>query len=76
MPSADITPIYAISCSRHNFAALLIKHLFNVPTRIKSNVAGYGKEKLDPEIIKYAKGKVFKYYECNPVEVKKNGNDV
>ena len=48
-----------------------IKHLFDVPTRMRSNVAGHGKEKLDPEIIKYIKTKVFEYYECNPSEIKK-----
>ena len=68
---AEITPIFTKSRNRHNFAALLVKHLFDVPTRMRSNVAGRGKEKLDPEIIKYIKTKVFEYYECNPSEIKK-----
>ena len=71
LSSADITPIYTKSRSRHNFAALLVKNLFDVPTRMRSNVTSRGKEKLDPEIIKYVKEKVFEYYECNPAEVKK-----
>lgn len=70
LSSADITPIYTKSRNRRNFAALLVKHLFDVPTRMRSNVAGRGKEKLDPEIIEYVKEKVFEYYECKPCEVK------
>ena len=58
-----ITTIFTKSHNRHNFAALLVEHLFNVPTRMRSNVAGHDKENLDPEIIKYIKSKVFEYYE-------------
>ena len=70
LTSAEITPIYVRSQSRRNFAALLVKNLFDVETRMRSNVAGCGKEKLDPEIMKYVKAKVFEYYECNPSEIK------
>lgn len=70
LTSAEITPIYVKSQSRRNFAALLVKNLFDVETRIRSNVAGRGKEKLDPEIMKFIKAKVFEYYECNPSDIK------
>ena len=66
----ELTPIYVKSRNRRNFAALLVQKLFDVPTRMKSNVAGRGKEKLDPEIMKYVKAKTFEYYECHPSEVK------
>ena len=55
LSSSEITPVYETSRNRRNFAALLVKRLFDVPTRMRSNVAGRGKEKLDPEIIKYVK---------------------
>ena len=71
LSSAEITPIYTKSKNRHNFAALLVKHLFDVHTRMRSNVSGCGKEKLDPDIMVYIKAKVFEHYECNPSEVKK-----
>ena len=70
LTSAEITPIYVRSQSRRNFAALLVKNLFDVETRMRSNVAGRGKEKLDPEVMKFVKAKVFEYYECNPSEIK------
>ena len=67
---AEITPIFTKSRNRNNFAALLVKRLFDVPTRMRSNVSGRGKEKLDPDIMAYIKAKVFEYYECNPSEIK------
>jgi len=70
LTSAEITPIYIKSRNRRNFAALLVERLFDVETRLKSNVSGRGKEKLDPEIMKYIKAKVFQFYECNPSEIK------
>lgn len=69
LSSAEITPIYVKSRNRNNFAALLVERLFDVPTRLKSNVAGRGKERLDPEIMQYIKSKVFGFYECNGSEV-------
>ena len=74
LTSAELTPIYVKSRNRRNFAALLVQRLFDVPTRMKSNVAGRGKEKLDPEIMKYVKAKTFEYYECHPSEVKEEWN--
>ena len=59
LSSAEITPIYVKSRNRRNFAALLVERLFDVETRLKSNVSGRGKEKLDPVIMKYVKAKVF-----------------
>ena len=67
----DITPIFTKSRNRHNFAALMVKHLFDVPTRMRSNVSGRNKEQLDPEIMKYIKAKAFEYYECKASDVKK-----
>ena len=69
LSSSEITPIYVKSRNRNNFAALLVERLFDVPTRLKSNVAGRGKERLDPEIMRYIKVKVFEFYECNGSEV-------
>ena len=74
LTSAELTPIYVKSRNRRNFAALLVQRLFDVPTRMRSNVAGRGKEKLDPEIMKYVKAKAFEYYECHPTEVKEEWN--
>ena len=70
LTSAEITPIYVKSQSRRNFAALLVKNLFDAETRMRSNVAGRGKEQLDPEVMRYIKAKAFEYYECNPSEIK------
>ena len=70
LSSSEITPIYVKLTNRRNFAALLIQKLFDIPTRMHSNVAGRGKEKLDSEIIKYVKAKCFVFYECHPSEVK------
>ena len=67
---AEITPIYVKSRNRRNFSALLVEKLFDVPTRLRSNVSGRGKEKLDPEVIKYIKKKVFEFYECSNLEKK------
>ena len=70
LSSAEITPIYVKSRNRNNFAALLVERLFDVPTRLKSNVAGRGKERLDPGIMQYIKAKVFEFYECNSSQIK------
>ena len=70
LSSAEITPIYVKSRNRNNFAALLVERLFDVQTRLKSNVAGRGKERLDPEVMGYIKAKVFQFYECNVSEIK------
>ena len=63
LTSAEIIPIYIKSRNRHSFAALLVERLFDVETKLRCNVSGRGKEKLDAEIIKYIQAKVFGYYE-------------
>ena len=52
--SRKIISLYTKSKNRGNFAALLNGELFDKETRKTSNVRGRGKEKLDPDIIKYA----------------------
>ena len=71
LPPADMVPIYVKSCSRRNFAVLLIRRLVDKDVRRRSNVNGKGKEKLDPAIVKYVKSQCFEYYPCQAVEVKK-----
>ena len=51
LSSAEITLIYVKSRNRNNFAALLVQRLFDIQTRLKSNVAGCGKERLDHEVM-------------------------
>lgn len=57
-----LTPIFVKSCSRHNFAAKLVAQLYDEETRHHSNVSGRGKDKLDPEKIKYVQDKAFEYF--------------
>ena len=71
LSSGDITQIFTKSRNRHNFAALLVKRLFDVPTRIRSNVSGRGKEKLDPKIMQCQGKSIFEFYEWKDSEVKK-----
>ena len=66
---SEITPIYIKSKNRSNFAALLVERLFDALTRLKSNVTGRGKERLDPQIMQYVKAKAFSFYECNSSEI-------
>ena len=69
LPSSQLTSIFLKSKTR-NFAALLVKRLFDVETCLKSNVSRRGKEQLDPEIIKYVKAKAFEFYECPQSDIK------
>ena len=71
LTSADVVPIYVKSCSRRNFAVLLIRRLIDKEVRRKSNVTGKGKEKLDPDVVQYVKTKCFEYYPCQATEIKK-----
>ena len=73
---AEIAPIFTKSHNRHNFAALLVKHLFDVPTRMRSNVAGHGKEKLDPEIKNTSRRKSSNIMSVTHLKLKKNEQDV
>ena len=52
--SRKVVSLFTKSKNRGNFAALLNVDLFDKETRKTSNVRGRGKEKLDPDIIKYA----------------------
>lgn len=54
--------LFRRSKNRWNLAALLSANLFDEETRLKSNVRGRGKEKLDPDIIQYIKTKCFTYH--------------
>jgi len=45
LTSSKITPIYTKSKNGRNFTPLLVQKLFDVPTHMRSNVAGRGKEK-------------------------------
>ena len=40
----------------------MVRKLFDEETRVKSNVNGRGKEKLNPRIIQYLKQKCFYYW--------------
>ena len=68
IPPSVLTPIYVKSCSRRNFASRLVAKLFDPETRLRSNVNGRGKDKLDPEKIKYVKKKVFQYFPVSGAE--------
>ena len=48
--------------NRWNLYALLSANLFDEETRLKSNVWGRGKDKLDPDIIQYIEPKCFMYH--------------
>ena len=52
LSSAEITLIYVKSRNYYNFVLLLVKRLFDIQTRLRSNVAGHGKERLDPVVMK------------------------
>ena len=68
---ADLVPIYVKSCSRRNFAVLLVRRLVDKDVRRRSNVNGKGKEKLNPEVIRFVKSKCFEYYPSQPADIKK-----
>ena len=71
LTSADVVPIYVKSCSRRNFAVLLIRRLIDKEVRRRSNVTGKGKERLDPDVVQYVKMKCFEYYPCQATDIKK-----
>ena len=62
LPQEVLVSLFRKSKNRGNFAAILTCNLFDEETRLKSNVRGRGKEKLDPDIINYVKAKCFVYY--------------
>ena len=71
MSPGQLTSIFLKSKTRRNFAALLVRKLFDVETLLKSNVSGRGKEQLDPDVIRYVKAKAFKFYECPEPDVQR-----
>ena len=70
IPSSELTPIFVRSCSRRNFATRIVRHLIDSETRMCSNVHGRGKERLDPQVVKYAKVKCFEYFPCPSSSIK------
>lgn len=52
---SEIVSIFTKAKNRPHFASLLVKRLIDEDTRVRSNVRGRGKEKLDPTIIGYMK---------------------
>lgn len=62
VPQEVLLSLFRKSKNRGNFAAALTANLFNEENRMRSNVRGHGKEKLDPEIMKYVKTKCFVYF--------------
>ena len=71
MSPGQLTSIFLKSKTRRNFAALLVRKLFDVETLLKSNVSGRGKEQLDPDVIRYVKAKAFEFYECPEPDVQR-----
>ena len=50
---SNVVNAFTKAKGRGHFAALLVEKLFDEETRVKSDVHGRGKEKLDPTIIVY-----------------------
>ena len=50
---SDMVNYFTKAKNRHHFAAILVAQLIDEDTRMRSNVRGRGKEKLDPTIIEY-----------------------
>ena len=71
--ASKLTELFVKSCSRRNLAVRMVRILFDEETRLKSNVNGRGKEKLDPEIIKYVKRKCFYYWPLSCKETEEEG---
>ena len=60
------------SCSRRNFSAKIVAELFDEDTRKRSNVAGeFGKLKLNPVLMDYAKSLAFQFYPLEHFESEK-----
>ena len=52
---SEMVPLFTKARNRGHLAAMLVEKLVDEETRVKSNVHGRGKEKLDPAIIAYVK---------------------
>ena len=62
---SKLSYIRAQSCSRENFSSKLVKELFTMEERSKSNVKGImGKKKLDQQRIAYVQAVTFENYPC------------
>ena len=48
--------------TRRSLAAALVNELVDTETRLRSNIRGRGKDKLDPKIIDYVKKKCFELF--------------
>ena len=55
MSHSELVSFFTKAKNRPHFAALLVGQLVDEETRVKSNVRGRGKEKLDPTIMAYVK---------------------
>ena len=53
MPQSDLVNAFTEGKNRGHFAALLVEKLLDKDTRVRSNIRGKGKEKLDSTIIEY-----------------------
>ena len=62
LTSGEISQLFLKSCSRKNFATLLVKRLFPEEVRKVSNVSGKDKQQLDPSIIEYVKDTTFVHW--------------
>lgn len=62
LTTAELTQIFVKSCSRKNFASCLVRRLFDINTRLRSNVNGRGKDRLDEKKIKYVRRKAFEFF--------------
>ena len=62
--------------TRRSLAAAMVNELFDNETRLKSNVRGRGKDKLDPKKIDYVKKKCFEMFPSDrDGDVKKDWED-
>ena len=68
----NIKAACSASCSRRNFSAKIVAELFDEDTRKRSNVAGkFGKLKLNPVLMDYAKSLAFQFYPLEHFESEK-----
>ena len=68
LTSGEISQIFLKSCSRKNFATLLVRRLFPEEIRKVSNVSGKDKKQLDPKVMKYIKETTFEHWSLAQTE--------
>ena len=62
--------------SRRSLAAALVNELVDPQTRMRSNVRGWGKDKLDTKIIEFVKRKCFEMFPSDKdTDMKKDWED-